>query len=147
MVEQMTRLPEAKTEAVRDERVASEEGVIRWESIPVGKVLLTLMALAIAVATVITSIRLYQMSDPYMRDVLTLHGNAGRGEAIFQINCAGCHGMTADGNVGPSLHEVSRRKSRMALVHQVTDGATPPMPKFQPSPQEMADLLAYLRSV
>lgn len=141
----MTPLLEARTETVRDERSANARSI--WESVPIGKAILTLVALAVVVAATVTGIRLYQMSDPYIRDVLTLHGNAGRGEAIFQINCAGCHGMSANGNVGPSLREVSRRRSRLAIVHQVTDGRTPPMPKFQPAPQEMADLLAYLQSV
>ncbi|NER30629.1 MAG: cytochrome c, partial [Symploca sp. SIO1C4] len=39
------------------------------------------------------------------------------------------------------------RKSKISLIHQVTDGKTPPMPKFQPSPQEMADLLSYLEEL
>jgi hypothetical protein len=33
------------------------------------------------------------------------------------------------------------------LIHQVTSGETPPMPQFQPSAQEMADLLKYLESL
>ncbi len=36
---------------------------------------------------------------------------------------------------------------RIGLIHQVTSGATPPMPKFQASPQEMADLLSYLEKL
>lgn len=141
----MTGLPKTKIEAVRGEKAASEQPI--GEIVPVGKLLLTLAAIAIAIASVITSVRLYQLSDPYIRDVLTLQGTVTQGEAIFQINCAGCHGVTANGNVGPSLQEVSRRKSKLAIIHQVTDGRTPPMPKFQPAPQEMADLLSYLESV
>jgi mono/diheme cytochrome c family protein len=53
----------------------------------------------------------------------------------------------ADGKVGPSLKNVSTRKSRIGLIEQVISGNTPPMPKFQPSPQEMADLLSYLESL
>jgi len=33
------------------------------------------------------------------------------------------------------------------LIRQVTSGQTPPMPQFQPSPQEMADLLKYLEQM
>ena len=141
----MTGLPKTKFKTVRGERAADDRLID--ESIPVGKLLLTLAAIAIAVASVIMGVRLYQISDPYVRDVLTLQGTVAQGEAIFQINCAGCHGVTADGNVGPSLHEISRRRSKLGIIHQVTDGRTPPMPKFQPAPQEMADLLAYLKSV
>ncbi|WP_236721403.1 cytochrome c [Trichormus sp. NMC-1] len=58
-------------------------------------------------------------------------GNPVQGKAIFQINCAGCHGLEADGLVGPSLQAVPKRKSRYGLIHQVISGETPPMPKFQ----------------
>ena len=86
-------------------------------------------------------------SDPYTRDVLALVGDPIQGNAIFQINCAGCHGSKADGNVGPSLRAVSQRKSDSRLIQQVISGNTPPMPKFQPAPQEMADLLSYLNTL
>ncbi|MCY7406042.1 MAG: cytochrome c, partial [Alkalinema sp. CAN_BIN05] len=42
---------------------------------------------------------------------------------------------------------VSHRKSQAALIEQVISGKTPPMPQFQPNPQEMADLLSYLQSL
>ena len=83
-------------------------------------------------------------SDPYVSAVLSLEGNAEKGLAIFQINCAGCHSLRADRNVGPRLENISKHKSQRSLIEQVTSGRTPPMPKFQPSQQEMADLLSYL---
>ncbi|OKH17039.1 c-type cytochrome [[Limnothrix rosea] IAM M-220] len=86
-------------------------------------------------------------ADPYTREVLALGGDEIQGNAIFQINCAGCHGMRGNGNVGPSLKEVSQRKSDSRLIQQVISGNTPPMPKFQPAPQEMADLLSYLHTL
>ena len=86
-------------------------------------------------------------ADPYSREVLTLVGDEIQGKAIFQINCAGCHGAEADGNVGPNLHSVTQRKSDSRLIQQVISGNTPPMPKFQPEPQEMADLLSYLHTL
>ena len=85
--------------------------------------------------------------DPYTRDVLELVGDPVQGNAIFQINCAGCHGSEADGNVGPSLKAVTQRKSDSRLIQQVISGNTPPMPKFQPGPQEMEDLLSYLHTL
>lgn len=85
-----------------------------------------------------------QVSDPYIHKVLSLQGDSVRGHAIFQINCAGCHGLQADGRVGPSLQHISSKKSNISLIRQVTSGQTPPMPKFQPNPQDMADLLGYL---
>jgi mono/diheme cytochrome c family protein len=85
--------------------------------------------------------------DPYIQKVLSLSGNTTQGNAIFQMNCSGCHGFEANGKVGPNLHAVASRKSRQALIEQVISGKTPPMPQFQPSPQEMADLLSYLESL
>lgn len=85
--------------------------------------------------------------DPYISDVLAMDGNAERGHAIFQINCAGCHGLEGRGLVGPDLASVSNRKSRANLILQVTTGQTPPMPKFQPDPETMADLLSYLETL
>ena len=85
-----------------------------------------------------------RMADPYVRDVLHLKGNVGNGQAIFQMNCAGCHGDFGVGKVGPSLEHVSSRKTKIGMIRQITTGKTPPMPKFQASPTEMADLLSYL---
>ncbi len=86
-------------------------------------------------------------SNPYTTSVLAKTGDPTLGHAIFQINCSGCHGLDASGRVGPSLHEISKRKSPHSLIEQVTSGNTPPMPQFQPNPQEMADLLSYLETL
>ena len=83
--------------------------------------------------------------DPYTKAVLSHEGARNKGEMIFQINCAGCHGVQAKGVVGPSLQDISKRKSKKDLILQVISGKTPPMPKFQPSTAEMADLLIYLQ--
>lgn len=88
-----------------------------------------------------------QYADPYVQSVLSLNGDPVRGHAIFQMNCSGCHGLYADGEVGPSLRHISEHRSRISLIHQVISGKTPPMPQFQPNDQEMADLLEYLQSL
>lgn len=101
----------------------------------------------IIIPMILFSIEILQASDPYVKSVLALQGNIVQGKAIFQTNCAGCHGLEANGLVGPSLHSISKYKSSYAIIHQVTSGDTPPMPKFQPNSQEMADLLTYLQSL
>ena len=98
-------------------------------------------------AIVVVSFHVFHEESPYCQEVLALEGNARKGREIFQINCAACHGTTAEGNVGPSLRNVSKRKSKIALINQVVSGDTPPMPKFQPNSQEMADLLSYLEQI
>jgi mono/diheme cytochrome c family protein len=85
--------------------------------------------------------------DPYVQDVLSLSGKVSQGKAIFEANCAICHGLDGRGNIGPSLEGVSQRKSQSGLINQVISGKTPPMPKFQPNSQAMADLLSYLESL
>ncbi len=95
----------------------------------------------------VVGVYLYRVSDPYVQEVLSASSDPERGKAIFEINCAGCHGTHGDGHVGPSLHKISERKSKLNLINQVTSGDTPPMPKFQPDPQKMSDLLGYLETL
>jgi mono/diheme cytochrome c family protein len=108
---------------------------------------LLVLAIVLSIAVIFWGIRWVQSSDPYVRSVLVAQGDRTRGHAIFQMNCTGCHGFSADGKVGPSLKRVSDRKSRIDLIYQVTTGRTPPMPQFLPESQDMADLLAYLESL
>jgi len=86
-------------------------------------------------------------SDPYTQATLDLVGSEQNGGRLFRLNCAGCHGLAAQGLVGPNLHGVIHRKNDRQLIQQVVSGRTPPMPRFQPEPQAMADLLAFLHSL
>jgi mono/diheme cytochrome c family protein len=105
------------------------------------------MVVILSSCAIISGFYFSQISDPYIKEVLSLEGDISRGHAMFQINCAGCHGREADGNIGPSLHDVSKRKSKISLINQVISGKTPPMPQFNPNTQEMADLLSYLEEL
>ena len=107
-------------------------------------IVITLLAIAISIS--ILGIYWHQNSDPYIKEVLSLEGNLTKGHDIFIINCAGCHAFQSE-SVGPSLKNVSKRKSDPDIIQQVTSGRTPPMPKFQPTSQEMADLLNYLKQL
>lgn len=111
------------------------------------RTVVALVAVLVLVVLAFVGIHQSRHADPYIQDVLSQAGDAKQGEVMFQMNCAGCHGFDASGWVGPNLHKVASRKSRIGLIHQVTSGSTPPMPQFQPSPQEMADLLKYLESL
>ncbi|MGF1494712.1 MAG: c-type cytochrome [Microcoleaceae cyanobacterium] len=88
-----------------------------------------------------------QAPDPYIESVLARSGDPARGHAIFLMNCAGCHAQRSDSQVGPSLEAVSQRRSRVSIIKQVIGGKTPPMPQFQPSSREMADLLSYIEKL
>ncbi|HTL88301.1 MAG TPA: cytochrome c [Leptolyngbya sp.] len=111
------------------------------------KFLTIVLVMCLSIVVSILGVNQLHRTNPYVQEVLSLSSDPVQGHAIFQINCAGCHGIMADGKVGPSLKNVSSRKSQIRLIEQVISGETPPMPKFQPSPQEMADLLEYLESL
>lgn len=101
------------------------------------------LALVIAVALWLNAPKI----DAYSQSVLSLEGSPSKGRSIFVMNCVACHGQWATGEVGPSLKDLSSRKSNVQVIQQVVSGKTPPMPQFQPAPQEMADLLSYLRQL
>jgi cytochrome c551/c552 len=108
------------------------------------------LAIAVTCLVVVVSILLWVMRPPldlYTQSVLNLSGDPVQGRSIFVMNCVACHGQWANGKVGPSLQGVSDRKSDARLIQQVVSGETPPMPQFQPSPQDMADLLSYLKQL
>lgn len=113
----------------------------------VRQVVMTILSLALALGIVLWGAHALRASDPYVQGVLQLTGDVGRGGKIFQLNCATCHGFEEVGEVGPDLHGVSERKSRVALIQQVTSGQTPPMPQFQPNKKDMADLLSFLETL
>jgi mono/diheme cytochrome c family protein len=115
--------------------------------LPIGRLAIFGVAALLAIVLASLAIPLLQAHDPYISSVLSLTGDPVQGSAIFQMNCAGCHISFKDTQVGPSLCKVSQHKSQIDLIRQVTSGRTPPMPQFQPSPQEMADLLSYLKQM
>lgn len=109
-----------------------------------------LLAIAVTFVIVAIAIIFWIFRPPlnqYNQSVLSLSGDPVQGRSIFVMNCVACHGQWANGKVGPNLHGVSNRKSDARLIHQVVSGETPPMPQFQPSPQDMADLLSYLKQL
>ena len=85
--------------------------------------------------------------DPFITETLAINGEALSGSKLFKINCVGCHGISAQGFVGPDLHEATQQLSDKKIVNQVIRGLTPPMPSFEIDPQSMADLLAYMHSL
>ena len=86
-------------------------------------------------------------NNKYIIETLELKGSAEEGDALFKINCVGCHGITARGLVGPDLHSITQRLNGKEIIKQVTGGLTPPMPSFEIDPVNMANLLKYLHSL
>ena len=69
-------------------------------------------------------------NNKYIIDTLALNGSAEKGDALFKINCVGCHGITARGLVGPALHSITQRLNDKQIIKQVTGGMTTHMPSF-----------------
>ena len=105
----------------------------------------------LSISTVSFIILLWTMGsfkqDPFIAETLSIQGEALSGSKLFKINCVGCHGISAQGFVGPDLHEVTQEMSDKKIVNQVIRGLTPPMPSFEIDPESMADLLAYMHSL
>ena len=86
-------------------------------------------------------------NNKYIIKTLELNGSTEKGDALFKINCVGCHGITARGLVGPDLHSITKRLNDKQIIKQVTGGLTPPMPSFEIDPLNMSNLLKYLHSL
>ena len=89
----------------------------------------------------------HQENNKYIIETLELKGSVEEGDALFKINCVGCHGITARGLVGPDLHSITKRLNDKQIIKQVTGGLTPPMPSFEIDPVNMSNLLKYLHSL
>ncbi|NES74803.1 MULTISPECIES: cytochrome c [Okeania] len=117
-----------------------KEVLLKWSAL-VG------LAVLLVVLFMFLGFRQFHAYDPYTKRVLSIDGDPVQGHAIFQMNCAGCHEWVLESQIGPYLEGISQRKSDVAIIKQVVSGQTPPMPQFQPSDREMADLLSYLKQM
>ena len=90
---------------------------------------------------------IHNKNNKYIIKTLELNGSVEEGDALFKINCVGCHGITARGLVGPDLHAITQRLNDKDIIRQVTGGLTPPMPSFEIDPANMSNLLEYLHSL
>src|SRR5215471_4097309 len=75
---------------------------------------------------------------------------AERGRGIYGANCAFCHGQdTRGGDGGPSLLRsqlVQDDRNGETIAPVVRSGQTPPMPPFNFTDAQMADIAAFLHS-
>jgi mono/diheme cytochrome c family protein len=74
----------------------------------------------------------------------------GRGKAVYEAQCAACHGQRGSGGqIGPSLQNENVRRAFRAVYAIVLDPA-PPMPKLYPSrmtKSDVRDVSAYVESL
>ena len=84
--------------------------------------------------------------NQYIIETLEINGSAEEGDALFKMNCVGCHGIKARGLVAPDLHSITKSLNDKQIIKQVTGGLTPPMPSFEIDSVNMSNLLKYLYS-
>jgi mono/diheme cytochrome c family protein len=71
-------------------------------------------------------------------------GDVERGEAVFEQDCAGCHGEDGTGGAGPALFETGLDATEVATAVQQGRGV---MPAGIVTGQEQADVVAYVVSI
>jgi mono/diheme cytochrome c family protein len=69
------------------------------------------------------------------------------GRKLFLNSCAHCHGVDASGDEGPDLHDL--QMSDRHIVNVIKNGFKGEMPSFakKHSDAEIAEILAYVRSL
>ena len=81
---------------------------------------------------------------PSAAPVTAIAGDATRGKQVFVVNCSGCHGMDADGGVGPSLHGTGLTAAGVEAIVAAGRGV---MPSALVEGQDAADVAAYVASL
>ncbi len=124
----------------------SSNGALTKESVPQGLKFFLLIS-SIACLLVFFLLIHHAKQDSYTKETLSLAGSIENGAQLFRMNCVGCHGISAQGLVGPELSKVTEEINDSQIIRQIVNGLTPPMPSFEMDSQSMADLLAYLHSL
>ena len=71
-------------------------------------------------------------------------GDPTRGRQVFVVNCSGCHGMDAQGGIGPALEGSGLTAS---VVQAVVAGGRGVMPSGLVEGQDAADVAAYVARI
>ena len=71
-------------------------------------------------------------------------GDAYRGQVVYSQTCAGCHGATGEGGVGPKLDD---NPISLAAVQSQIDSGGGTMPAGLVSGRQEEDVLAYLATI
>jgi mono/diheme cytochrome c family protein len=79
--------------------------------------------------------------------IADLEGDATTGAPLYTTHCASCHGATARGGSGPNLLSELGEEDDADLIDVILEGDGD-MPGFSNlSDQEIADMMAYLKSL
>ena len=107
--------------------------------------MLPLVLFAVVSAAVFTLAELHPAKpETVAATTPTALGDATRGQAIFKETCGGCHGLNAEGGVGPKLAGAA---ITVATAKAQIDNGGGIMPAGLVSGQRESDVLAYLESI
>lgn len=96
---------------------------------------------------------LYGLQDDYELEPMSARGNTHRGETLFnEVGCLGCHSQSEEGKTvnshGPDLSGIGSKLSAEFIYSWIRDPkryfAESHMPSMRLTPQEAADIAAYL---
>ena len=87
---------------------------------------------------------LAEPSAPKTSGVAVVVGDAYRGQVVYSQACAGCHGATGEGGVGPKLHG---NAISLAAAKAQIDAGGGTMPAQLVTGRQEEDLLAYLATI
>ncbi len=76
-------------------------------------------------------------------------GDIARGHSLYEQHCANCHGVDAQGGMGPSLQNEDSRKNLAQTVAWIKNPALP-MPNLYPgtlSDKDVLDIATYVQSL
>lgn len=107
-------------------------------------VLLPLVLFAVVSGSVFTLAKLHLAKPAASAAVPTKLGDSVRGQIIFRETCGGCHGMNAQGGVGPRL---AGARITIATAKTQIDNGGGIMPAKLVSGSREDDVLAYLATI
>jgi mono/diheme cytochrome c family protein len=81
--------------------------------------------------------------DSDKNDDTNLTGDEANGQVLYDANCAGCHGASADGGSGPSL--LGEDLGEFLEVVPNGEGSMPAFPDM--SDQDIADIYAFVQTL
>jgi mono/diheme cytochrome c family protein len=111
---------------------------------PLRRIVVLPLLLFIAVSATAFTLAKLHLAKPEASAAPVKLGNPQRGQVIFRQTCGGCHGMKAQGGVGPRL--AGARITIAAAKTQIDNGGGI-MPARLVSGSREDDVLAYLATI
>jgi mono/diheme cytochrome c family protein len=96
-----------------------------------------------ATVFLLASLALAEPSAPKTSGVVVV-GDQYRGQVVYSQSCAGCHGATGEGGVGPKLQD---NPITLAAAKAQIDSGGATMPAQLVAGRQEEDLLAYLATI